>query len=613
MKYKMSKRFIDLFSGTGAFSFVLESNEFECVFANDMMDSSKEIYELNNKTGIFRLQDLHEIDPSEIPKHNILCGGFPCFVAGTKVLTSSGYKRIENVSNEKLLTHTGEFRDILNLQRKLYSGYLYHLKLQYREIVCTSEHPFYVREQKKIWNNSNRNYDTIYSKPEWKPISKITDKYYYGMVINKKEIIPSFTFTKNIITLDNPDMWFIMGYFVGDGWIEETKIRFTDEQFIVDKIRRISDCANFMWCNILKMFGHHEKIIPEWVHDAPKELVQSFIDGYQSCRNKNSVSIDLVLSLQRLYLKLGLIASVKKDKRLPTTIIEGTQCGFIEGSYVWFPAQSMYSEVVQNTPVYNFEVHTDNSYIVENTIVHNCQPFSLAGKKEGFNDPRSNVFWKIIEIIKHHKPSVIILENVKNLTSHDKGQTFKIIIENLELQGYKIKSKVLDTCKLTKIPQHRERIYIMGFLDEKTFESFDFDFPTIENLEIVDFLEKDVANKYYYTEKLKVYETVKTEVTKHINTNTLYQYRRFYVRENKSNCCPTLTANMGEGGHNIPLLKDDRGIRKLTPRECFNLQGFSENYALPNISDSKLYKLAGNAVSIPIIELIVKKLISIVE
>ena len=68
-----------------------------------------------------------------------------------------------------------------------------------------------------------------------------------------------------------------------------------------------------------------------------------------------------------------------------------------------------------------------------------------------------------------------------------------------------------------------------------------------------------------------------------------------------------------EGGHNIPLLKDDRGIRKLTPRECFNLQGFSENYALPNISDSKLYKLAGNAVSIPIIELIVKKLISIVE
>ncbi len=80
----------------------------------------------------------------------------------------------------------------------------------------------------------------------------------------------------------------------------------------------------------------------------------------------------------------------------------------------------------------------------------------------------------------------------------------------------------------------------------------------------------------------------------------MYQYRRVYVRENKSNCCPTLTANMG-GGHNVPLLKDDIGIRKLTPRECFNLQGFNRDYKLPNISDIGLYKLAGNAVSIPVI------------
>ena len=91
--------------------------------------------------------------------------------------------------------------------------------------------------------------------------------------------------------------------------------------------------------------------------------------------------------------------------------------------------------------------------------------------------------------------------------------------------------------------------------------------------------------------------------------NVIYQYRRYYVRENKSNCCPTLTANMGGGGHNVPLLKDDKGIRKLTPRECFNLQGFPKDYLLPNISDSELYKLAGNAVSIPVIELIINKLI----
>lgn len=238
-----------------------------------------------------------------------------------------------------------------------------------------------------------------------------------------------------------------------------------------------------------------------------------------------------------------------------------------------------------------------------------CQPFSIAGKQEGFNDERSNVFWKILEILKHHKPETIILENVKNLTSHDKGNTYKVILQHLTSIGYHIKSQVIDTCKVTNIPQHRERIYIVGFLNKDLYQKFNFDFPVVENRQLVELLEDTIPDKYYYKEKLKVYDLVKKEITKHVNTNTLYQYRRYYVRENKSNCCPTLTANMGSGGHNVPLLKDDKGIRKLTPRECFNLQGFPPDYKLPtSLSDSALYKLAGNAVSIPVVELIVNKL-----
>ena len=237
-----------------------------------------------------------------------------------------------------------------------------------------------------------------------------------------------------------------------------------------------------------------------------------------------------------------------------------------------------------------------------------CQPFSIAGEKKGFDDERSNVFWKIIEILKFHKPKIIILENVKNLTSHDQGRTFEIITQNLEQIGYKIKHKILDTCKITKVPQHRERIYIVGFLDEDTFQKFHFDFEPTINDQLSSFIDENVPTNYYYTDKLKVYQEVVQNVVKHINTNTIYQYRRYYVRENKSNCCPTLTANMGGGGHNVPLIKYKNGVRKLTPRECFNLQGFPKDYKLPNISDSKLYKLAGNAVSIPVIELIIKKI-----
>ena len=98
------------------------------------------------------------------------------------------------------------------------------------------------------------------------------------------------------------------------------------------------------------------------------------------------------------------------------------------------------------------------------------------------------------------------------------------------------------------------------------------------------------------------------------NDNTIYQWRRVYVRENKSKVCPTLTANMGTGGHNVPLVKTKKGIRKLTPRECFNLQGFPKSYKLPsNLSNTRLYKQAGNSVVVPVIERISYEIAKAIE
>jgi len=235
-----------------------------------------------------------------------------------------------------------------------------------------------------------------------------------------------------------------------------------------------------------------------------------------------------------------------------------------------------------------------------------CQPFSIAGKQEGFQDERSNVFWKILAIIDFHNPSCVILENVKNIVSHDQGRTFEIIKKNLIDRGYHIQFKVLDTAKITGIPQHRERIYIVCIKSKDVFDKFTLDFPNIPKAQISSLLEPNVADKYYYTDKSSTWELIKNSVVK---KNTVYQYRRVYVRENKSNECPTLTANMGGGGHNVPLILDNKGIRKLTPRECFNFQGFPSSYKLPNISDTNLYKLAGNAVSVPVVELIANRLI----
>jgi DNA (cytosine-5)-methyltransferase 1 len=239
-----------------------------------------------------------------------------------------------------------------------------------------------------------------------------------------------------------------------------------------------------------------------------------------------------------------------------------------------------------------------------------CQPFSIAGLQEGFKDERSNVFWKILSIIDHHKPKCVILENVKNLVSHDNNNTFNTIKSNLEKRGYHICFKVLNTADITGIPQHRERIYIVCIKSKKVFDKFSLEFPKIEKKKISEFLENDIPVKYYYTDKSSTWNLVQKSVVK---KDTVYQYRRVYVRENKSSECPTLTANMGGGGHNVPLILDSKGIRKLTPRECFNFQGFPSSYKLPNLSDSNLYKLAGNAVSVPVVSLIANRIIPLLQ
>ena len=237
-----------------------------------------------------------------------------------------------------------------------------------------------------------------------------------------------------------------------------------------------------------------------------------------------------------------------------------------------------------------------------------CQPFSIAGKQEGFDDARSNVFWKIIEIIKYHSPQCVILENVKNLTSHDDGKTFKIIKESLEKEKYNIIYKVLNTSDITDVPQHRERIYIICVKNKKIFDNFNLDFKKVKKQPIKNILSTDAIDKKYYynNENNKIHKMVMDVV---IDNESVYQFRRIYVRENKNNECPTLTANMGSGGHNVPIILDNNGARKLTPRECFNFQGFPENYKLPKLSDSKLYKLAGNAVSVPVVKLIANKIV----
>ena len=238
-----------------------------------------------------------------------------------------------------------------------------------------------------------------------------------------------------------------------------------------------------------------------------------------------------------------------------------------------------------------------------------CQAFSIAGYRQGFDDEkgRGNLFFQLVRIIKEKAekgvaPRICFFENVKNLVSHDNGNTFRVICEQLDALGYRYIQQVMNACEYGNVPQNRERIYIIAFRDIQDYANFIMPLPIPLSSTIKDVIEfdKEVDEKYYYSpNNCSFYEQLKTEMK---TSNTIYQWRRVYVRENKSNLVPTLTANMGTGGHNVPLILSTTGkIRKLTPQECFTVQGFPKTFKLPKQANGRLYKQAGNSVVVPVI------------
>lgn len=251
-----------------------------------------------------------------------------------------------------------------------------------------------------------------------------------------------------------------------------------------------------------------------------------------------------------------------------------------------------------------------------------CQAFSIAGYRKGFDDEkgRGELFFELVRMMENKRPRVALFENVKNLVSHDNGNTFRVICEQLDILGYKYTYQVLNAMNYGNLAQNRERIYIVAFRDETDFQKFHWPLSiplTATVKDIIDF-EGKMDEKYYYTEgkyKGEIYDLlVKATVNDSEKNPAIYQWRRKYVRQNKSGVVPTLTANQGEGGHNVCIVKTKYGLRKMTPRECFNTQGYPKDYKLPEKqSDARLYKQAGNSVCVPVIYRIADAIVSALE
>ena len=330
-------------------------SEKEKVFRETHDLNFKECKALGEKVG----GDITKIPDSEFQAYandvDMIFAGFPCFVKGTQVLTDSGYMNIEDVTLDmKLVTHNGLLHKIVNLQEKLYTGTMYTILYQGRRpIVCTEEHPFYVRTYK-----GNHNF----SDPVWKAAKDLTMDDYCGTVTNSKIFTITNSYTK----------------------------------------------------------------------------VKTESNGKGFCLREKCI-----------------IASVDKNTNETNY--------YTENEYTWEAPISFNTHSVENEDVYNFEVANDNSYIVENTIVHNCQGFSQAGKKDA-NDVRNTMFSQFLRATRIIMPKYIIGENVKGLLTREMNDGRKyidVIVSEFENLGYSVKYKLFKTDKYG-IPQKRERLVIIG-------------------------------------------------------------------------------------------------------------------------------------------------------
>ena len=243
-----------------------------------------------------------------------------------------------------------------------------------------------------------------------------------------------------------------------------------------------------------------------------------------------------------------------------------------------------------------------------------CQSFSIAGKRLGFEDSRGTMFFEVARILKEKKPKAFILENVKGITNHDGGKTLKTILDILDDLDYTYVNKVINA-KDVGIPQNRERWYCVGIRKDLNIKlNPDMIFPT-EQTNFFSYDDIIDVNNIY--KEYKISDICENNIQKHIDKvkekkskyTLAYEIRPSRCQFKTDGISPCLTAKMGTGGNNVPVIVELN--RKLTEKECLKLMGYPEDYKIGN--GSQAYKQIGNSVVVPVLEQISKSLVNILK
>lgn len=492
---------------------------------------------------------------------DILVHGSPCFTGDTLVLTkNNGYKRLSDIKvGDEVLTHENRFKKVVNFFDNGKKEIWKVVGQSFDEIKATENHKFYVRKKKYKYESENYKVGRMFLEPEWKEVKDLSDDYYYGYSINTNSIIPEWkgiectrgksTYVKCDLDMTDRSFWYLVGRFLGDGWVRKRNDRNGNisgiiiccgkheaenfENMILDKYHytKVEDKTTYKYQFTSKeigafcsQFGHgaKNKYIPSFVFDLPTPYLMHLIYGYfcsDGCFTQNvikfgTISEKLAYGMGQLIAKVYHVPfSIYKCKRQETCKIDNrvvnqhdsyelrvsfkeTQ-GFYEDGYIWMPIRTV-ENTKESENVYDIEVEEDHSFTANGCIVHNCQDFSKNGRNN-INTGRSILYEETLAIIDHKlpkRPKVVLWENVPNLLAEGKTVNHRVhhyhYLETMENMGYKNYYAILNAANYN-IPQARERLYTISIQKEAlNGKAFEFPAPVPLKKDIRYYLEKDV-------------------------------------------------------------------------------------------------------------------------
>ena len=516
---------------------------------------------LNKNVG-----DICRVD--KFPYCDLLTFSFPCFVEGTMVLTKNGYKEIQDVEvGDEVLTHTNSWQKVVKTMTNEADKIVSINCMPSEKIYCTPNHPFYVRKLNRIHNSKTGCSERKFDSPQWIAAEKLDNTYYVGTAINQIEELPIWNgFEKNTTwghtkhentlsdKMNTKDFWYIIGRYIGDGWLR------TGGGIIIcankDEVHQITPYLERLEFNYnisqektaykihipfqeigeyCKQFGKGaaNKHLTNDILNLPINLLQEFIKGYidsDGCFTQNkykisSISRRLIYEVAQCVSKAYHVpTSVYFCQRKKQAIIEGRTVNqrdtyelsfkldkrlqdhaFYEDGYIWSPIKEI-NIYDTNELVYNLEVENDNSYQVQNIIVHNCTDLSIAGRQAGMieGETRSGLVYEVLRILKNMKaennlPTYLLMENVDALVNKKNKPQYEALNGEFSDLGYDVKWQVLNG-KNCGVPQNRSRIFAIYWLrDEIDLSTFEFPLPFDDGRRLKDVLLDEVDEKYYIT------------------------------------------------------------------------------------------------------------------